>query len=38
MALLEGLLATKDRQGYMTCPCRLASGDKDKGQGHHVSL
>ncbi len=27
--LLEGLLATKERQGYMTCPCRLASGDKE---------
>lgn len=31
--LLEQLLATKDRYGYMACPCRLANGayeaDKD---------
>ena len=26
---MEGLLATKERQGYMTCPCRLAAGDKE---------
>lgn len=26
MALLEQLLATKSRYGYMSCPCRLASG------------
>jgi ferredoxin-thioredoxin reductase catalytic subunit len=28
--LLEGLLANKDRYGYMNCPCRLASGDREK--------
>ncbi len=28
MELLEGLLANKERYGYMCCPCRLASGDK----------
>jgi ferredoxin-thioredoxin reductase catalytic chain len=27
--LLEGLLVNKDRYGYMVCPCRLASGDRD---------
>jgi ferredoxin-thioredoxin reductase catalytic chain len=27
--LLEALLKNKDRYGYMACPCRLASGDKD---------
>ena len=27
--LLEGLLANKDRYGYMCCPCRLASGDRE---------
>jgi ferredoxin-thioredoxin reductase catalytic subunit len=27
--LLEGLLANKQRYGYMCCPCRLASGDKE---------
>ena len=26
--LLEGLLANKERYGYMCCPCRLASGDR----------
>ncbi|MBW1955418.1 MAG: ferredoxin:thioredoxin reductase [Deltaproteobacteria bacterium] len=28
--LLEALLINKDRYGYMACPCRLASGDKEK--------
>ena len=27
--LLEALLTNKDRYGYMACPCRLASGDRD---------
>ncbi len=27
--LLEGLLINKDRYGYMCCPCRLASADRD---------
>ena len=27
MALLTSLLTTKERYGYMACPCRLASGD-----------
>ncbi len=30
--LLESLLINKDRYGYMACPCRLASGDKDNDQ------
>lgn len=25
--LLEGLLANRERYGYMSCPCRLAAGD-----------
>ncbi|HKJ64797.1 MAG TPA: ferredoxin-thioredoxin reductase catalytic domain-containing protein [Desulfopila sp.] len=28
--LLRGLLVNKDRYGYMACPCRLASGDREK--------
>jgi ferredoxin-thioredoxin reductase catalytic subunit len=28
--LLEGLLINKDRYGYMCCPCRLASGDREQ--------
>ncbi len=28
--LLQGLLVNKDRYGYMSCPCRLASGDREK--------
>ncbi len=28
--LLEGLLDNKSRYGYMGCPCRLASGDREK--------
>ncbi len=27
--LLEALLVNKKRYGYMVCPCRLASGDKE---------
>ena len=28
--LLEALIANKERYGYMACPCRLASGDKEQ--------
>ena len=28
--LLEALLANKARYGYMGCPCRLQSGDREK--------
>jgi ferredoxin-thioredoxin reductase catalytic chain len=27
--LLDALLVNKKRYGYMCCPCRLASGDRD---------
>ena len=27
--LLEALVTNKNRYGYMACPCRLASGDKE---------
>ncbi len=30
LELLEALLVNKDRYGYMSCPCRLASGDREK--------
>jgi ferredoxin-thioredoxin reductase catalytic subunit len=30
LELLEGLLVNKGRYNYMSCPCRLASGDRDK--------
>lgn len=29
LKLLEGLLTNKERYGYMNCPCRLASGDRE---------
>jgi len=29
MDLLEALLANKERYGYMVCPCRLSSGEKE---------
>ncbi|MFO7965889.1 MAG: ferredoxin-thioredoxin reductase catalytic domain-containing protein [Desulfobacterales bacterium] len=29
LELLEGLITNKDRYGYMCCPCRLASGDRE---------
>ena len=28
--LLQGLLTNKGKYGYAVCPCRLASGDRDK--------
>ena len=29
MDLMEALLVNKQRYGYMACPCRLASGDRN---------
>jgi ferredoxin-thioredoxin reductase catalytic chain len=28
--ILAGLLMNRERYGYMCCPCRLASGNRDK--------
>lgn len=28
--LLEALLVNRQRYGYMACPCRLASGDRER--------
>ncbi|EFK05755.1 conserved hypothetical protein [delta proteobacterium NaphS2] len=28
--LIQGLIDNKNRYGYMCCPCRLASGDREK--------
>lgn len=28
--LMEGLILNKKRYGYMCCPCRIASGDREK--------
>jgi ferredoxin-thioredoxin reductase catalytic subunit len=30
--LIEGLMVNYNRYGYFSCPCRLASGDKEKDQ------
>ncbi|MDD5167975.1 MAG: ferredoxin-thioredoxin reductase catalytic domain-containing protein [Syntrophales bacterium] len=30
MSILKDLLVNKNRYGYMSCPCRLASGDREK--------
>jgi ferredoxin-thioredoxin reductase catalytic chain len=30
MDLMQALLANKERYGYMVCPCRLSTGDKEK--------
>jgi len=30
--LLEALLVNKERYGYMSCPCRLSSGDRKADQ------
>ena len=29
MQLIAGLLTNKERYGYMSCPCRLAAGDRE---------
>jgi ferredoxin-thioredoxin reductase catalytic subunit len=29
LELLASLIVNKDRYGYMACPCRLASGDRE---------
>ena len=29
MDLMEALIANKERYGYMCCPCRLSSGDRE---------
>ena len=29
LEIIEGLLLNKERYGYMSCPCRLASGNRD---------
>ena len=28
--ILRDLLINKERYGYMSCPCRLASGDRER--------
>jgi ferredoxin-thioredoxin reductase catalytic chain len=28
--ILEALLTNRERYGYMSCPCRLASGDRNR--------
>ena len=28
--ILAGLIANRERYGYMCCPCRLATGDRDQ--------
>ena len=30
LSIIEGLIVNKARYGYMACPCRLASGDREK--------
>ena len=30
--LLEALLVNKNRYGYMSCPCRLASGERESDE------
>jgi ferredoxin-thioredoxin reductase catalytic subunit len=30
--LMEALLVNKERYGYMGCPCRLLSGDREKDE------
>jgi len=30
LSILSDLLVNKNRYGYMSCPCRLAAGDREK--------
>jgi ferredoxin-thioredoxin reductase catalytic chain len=30
LEILKDLLTNKERYGYMSCPCRLASGDRER--------
>jgi len=30
LAILSDLLVNRERYGYMSCPCRLSSGDREK--------
>lgn len=30
ISILKDLLVNKERYGYMSCPCRLATGDREK--------
>ena len=30
LELIEGLILNRERYGYMSCPCRLASGNRKK--------
>jgi len=30
ISILQDLLINKERYGYMSCPCRLAAGDREK--------
>jgi ferredoxin-thioredoxin reductase catalytic subunit len=30
LTILKDLLINKERYGYMSCPCRLAAGDREK--------
>jgi ferredoxin-thioredoxin reductase catalytic chain len=30
LELLEGLILNKERYGYISCPCRLAMGEREK--------
>ena len=32
MDLMEALILNRERYGYMSCPCRLSSGDRKKDQ------
>jgi hypothetical protein len=34
LPLLEELLVTKERYGYMACPCRLANGESGRRRGY----
>ena len=36
--LLKALIANKDRYGYMACPCRLASGDKENDKDNYLPM
>ncbi|MFV0439238.1 MAG: ferredoxin-thioredoxin reductase catalytic domain-containing protein [Desulfopila sp.] len=32
LAILDGLLANRERYGYMACPCRLVAGERSRDE------
>ena len=38
LTILDDLLINKERYGYMSCPCRLAAGNREKDRRYYMPL